>query len=388
MIADANREGARLALAYDSARASFRTAAEAAGAALEIWPHPMTSPTGGALAVDAAWAGSEDAAKVLVVTSGLHGIEGDPGSAAQAASLKEGLAGLAGGDMAIWLLHGVNPWGFAHGRRCNETGVDCNRNFLDFSSGVAWSWPAYDAPAARLETSPGFMRIGAAMAPAALDGPERDAADAEIAAYVRETPFEAVKRDIACGQYDFPDAAFYAGSASSWTAERLEAAISARLRSRRAVAWIDIHTGLGPRGHGALLGDLVHRDVEGRAPEDPGSSFWADATHPLQISEEEETVAYPVQGSLMQRVRELLSPLEMVTTVLQEFGTQDPITVLNALRSDHSLHAHGDPTGPDAPRVKDAMRAAFAPDDAAWRTTMIEQAVTLQLRGAENLARY
>jgi len=40
--------------------------------------------------------------------------------------------------------------------------------------------------------------------------------------------------------------------------------------------------------------------------------------------------------------------------------------VMQALRADAWLHAHGDPTGPDAPAVRTAVRAAFADDDPAW----------------------
>jgi hypothetical protein len=40
--------------------------------------------------------------------------------------------------------------------------------------------------------------------------------------------------------------------------------------------------------------------------------------------------------------------------------------VLQALRADAWLHAHGDPTAPEAEPIRAALRAAFADDDPAW----------------------
>lgn len=61
-----------------------------------------------------------------------------------------------------------------------------------------------------------------------------------------------------------------------------------------------------------------------------------------------------------------LAPHSEVTPITIEYGTVDPVTVLQALRSDAWLHAHGDPSGPDAAAVRSQVRAAFADDDPAW----------------------
>ena len=49
-----------------------------------------------------------------------------------------------------------------------------------------------------------------------------------------------------------------------------------------------------------------------------------------------------------------------------EWGTVDIVEVLQVLRGDAWLHAPGDPNGSDAPPIKAALRAAFAPDDPEW----------------------
>ena len=40
--------------------------------------------------------------------------------------------------------------------------------------------------------------------------------------------------------------------------------------------------------------------------------------------------------------------------------------MLQALRADAVLHAHGDPLGPGADAVRAQVRAAFADDDPSW----------------------
>lgn len=60
------------------------------------------------------------------------------------------------------------------------------------------------------------------------------------------------------------------------------------------------------------------------------------------------------------------SPATEVTAIAIEYGTVDTISVLQSLRADAVLHAHGDPTGPGAAAIRDQVRSAFADDDPAW----------------------
>jgi len=60
---------------YGEARAKFRDAARAAGAALHAYEHPSArGPRGETLALDVAVLGPADAPRVLAVGCGTHGI--------------------------------------------------------------------------------------------------------------------------------------------------------------------------------------------------------------------------------------------------------------------------------------------------------------------------
>src|SRR5258708_35102435 len=172
---------------YGDARSRFRRAAETAGGQLRSYRNPTSGPLGEALACDCAWFGPEDAAKVLVIMSGTHGVEGFCGSGIQLDWLEEGNAAALPADHAALLIHAINPYGFAWIRRVTEENVDLNRNFVDFYG--------------ELPTNTASDELADALVPAALSGPGFAAAEAKIAAFRArngEAPFPPAR---SAGQY-------------------------------------------------------------------------------------------------------------------------------------------------------------------------------------------
>ena len=116
---------------YDSARQRFRVGAAAAGAKLSAHPVSATGFDTGALTIDVAELGGEPNGPVVVLSSGLHGVEGFFGSAIQLETLARfRRGGLELGSTRILLVHALNPYGFATLRRTSQENVDLNRNFL------------------------------------------------------------------------------------------------------------------------------------------------------------------------------------------------------------------------------------------------------------------
>ena len=116
---------------YTTARERFRAEACARGFGHEAFPVGGIDPDGADLTIDAAIWGSSRSRHAVVVSSGLHGVEGYLGSAVQLAFLRQGFGEPALPDnVAVVLLHALDPFGFAWGRRFDEENVDLNRNFL------------------------------------------------------------------------------------------------------------------------------------------------------------------------------------------------------------------------------------------------------------------
>ena len=102
---------------HATARSMFLEAASAAGGHLEILDPGVKGPSDETLAIDLAWFGSETPRRVLLHSSGLHGVEGFAGSAIQCRYLKGRLN--VPDDGALVFAHVLNPHGMAWLRRVN-----------------------------------------------------------------------------------------------------------------------------------------------------------------------------------------------------------------------------------------------------------------------------
>jgi len=337
---------------YGEARAKFLAAADAAGARVSSYPHPLKGPDGGDLATDLAWLGPADAAKVLVLTSATHGVEGFCGSGCQIGFLCGGLAERLPANTAALMVHAHNPHGFAHLRRVTEDNIDLNRNFVD-----------YDAP---LPENPAYDEVHAWLLPDDWDGPARAAADAAIAGYIEKNGAFAYQAAVSAGQYRHTDGLFFGGQGPGWSHRTIERLAQETLAGRAHVGVIDFHTGLGPRGHGELIalgrpGDPLYDDAK---------AWYGDEAKSPEMG---DSASAEVSGSVeLGYVRAL--PEARVNFVALEYGTLPPEQVLNALRGDNWLYLRGQVDSELGRRIKQDVRDAFYGDDDAWKQMVWDRA--------------
>jgi hypothetical protein len=336
----------RLSGSYAQSRHTFLAAAEAAGARVEHHPHPGRGLEGEDLAVDVAELGPSDAAHVVLVVSATHGVEGFCGSALQTGWLAQP-ASPRPDDLRLVFVHALNPHGFSWVRRVNEDNVDLNRNFVD------WSQPPPE--------NPEYDEIAHLLVPPGWSDDEQSRTTVELVAVAERLGLERMQDVVSRGQYRQPTGVFYGGSGPVWSNRWLRSWCGANLGSCRRLTIIDLHSGLGPWGHG----ELICVESAGTAPHERARALWGDVTSMADGS---------AAGSILQgdwlSCAHLLAPHAETTSGALEFGTVDPVTVAQALRADAWLHAYGDPTGPVAAQVRAQVRAAFADDDPAWIDTL------------------
>ena len=107
---------------YTSARARFIETTDRLGWRREAHDIGSSGPAGEALSIDTALYGNRSPGNVVIVSSGLHGIEGFFGSAVQLAFLEQQAPRLAlSPDVAIILVHALNPFGFSCGADRTKT---------------------------------------------------------------------------------------------------------------------------------------------------------------------------------------------------------------------------------------------------------------------------
>ncbi|MCG8559992.1 MAG: M14 family metallopeptidase [Hyphomicrobiales bacterium] len=337
---------------YTDARRRFLAAADAAGAIVWTYDHPLRGPDGEPLAMDVAWLGPADATAALILSSATHGVEGFCGSGCQVAAMRDGLHRSLPPGLALVLVHGHNPHGFAHLRRVTEENVDLNRNFPDFSG--------------PLPENLGYAQVHPWLTPADWHGAGRAAADAAIADYRQAQGLTAFQAVVSKGQHDFPDGLFYGGQAPTWSRRTIERLCAERLAGLTRIALIDVHTGLGPRGHGEIIaGDGPNAGNHRRARD----WFGEDAKCP----ERGESVSAAIPNTVEKGYAQALRRAE-VTAVALEYGTIALDDVFTALRADNWLHLHGRVASAEGREIKAMMRAAFHGEDAAWKTAVWQRA--------------
>lgn len=325
---------------YEESRRRFLTSARDSGATITSFPHPLTGMDGGQLAIDVAALEPPEASSTLLIVSGTHGVEGFTGSALQHHWLDR-LADEAPAGVRVVLVHAFNPYGFAWVRRVNEDNVDLNRNFID------WSTP----PPAN-EDYGGLAHV---LVPDTWDDDTQQRTTLQLLASADEFGFDHLQEVVSGGQYTHPTGVFYGGSGPVWSHRWLTEHIGELVGGAQRLCIIDLHTGLGPWGHG----ELISHEGRGTPGYERGISWWGD----VRSMVDGESVSANLSGDWLGSVDAIVPE---VTAVALEFGTVDTVTVLQSLRADAVLHASGDPLGDGSDAVRAQVRAAFADDDPAW----------------------
>jgi hypothetical protein len=342
------------ARSYGAARLKFRAACQAAGLDVESHTHPAQDAGGNEFGTDVARLGPENADKLLVLLSGMHGPELMCGSGCHTGLLREQRFAAMPDDTAVLFIHAINPWGAAHLRRTNEDNIDLARNFLNF-----------DAP---LPSNDAYRLVHNAFVPGKVAGGSGQAM-AFIGKLVGEHGMPKVLEAVMGGQYEKPDGFSFGGTAPAWSNRTLTSVLRKHGGGARRVVGLDYHSGLGPYGYGSAV--VMHTgEALARARRFFGG--WVEAPRARDAGKNDEF--YVVQGHTADGFAGALPDTEL-TLVTLEFGTFAPERNLKSLIDDHWLSVCGE--GDDAV-VKREVLETHCPDDPEWRYavwTRSEQAV-------------
>ncbi len=353
---------------YAEARDKFLGAAAAAGLAVESKPHPLPGRQGEPLAMDVVREGDPSASKLLILSSACHGVEGFCGSGVQVAALQDAAwrAYAAERGVAVLYVHALNPYGFSFIQRATHENVDLNRNFHDFSQ--------------PLPENAAYRELHALLVPDTWPpSAQNQQAVGEYLATRGQAAFQAA---VSRGQHEFPDGLFFGGHAPTWSNLALRDVL--RVHGRRAgrLAWIDVHTGLGPSG----VGERIYAGRDDPAAVRRARAWWdpQGRTPVTSIYDGSSTSAFLT--GLMWNAAYEECPQAEYTGMAMEYGTVPVMDTLQALRGVHWLRLH-----PEAPEeVAEAIRAkmleAFYTDTDAWRQQILAQARESLVQAVDGLA--
>jgi hypothetical protein len=337
---------------YDTARARFREAARRARFEISAVPIAQRGPNGTELTIDVAQRGPIHASRVLVISSGLHGIEGYFGSAVQYTWLEQATSTLAPGHRVV-LIHALNPYGFAHRRRVNEDNVDLNRNFVSGDKKFQGAHPSYRALDKLLNPTEPPKRV--------------DTFFLQAAPPLARHGFSALKNAVAQGQYEFPKGLFFGGQVPTATSRILRMIMPTLVGSAERVVHLDLHTGRGKWGDYALAVDLP-KDSE--RVKQLGKNFGAEYIEGFDAS----ATLYEINGALGPWLEELM-PAVQYDCLLSEFGTYNALSVLRTLRFENTVHHYASSDAALVEQSKQRLMEAFCPRSERWRTLTLASAL-------------
>lgn len=339
---------------YATSRRLLLDAGERAGAVHEAHLHSRTGPAGEALATDVLRFGAspDDARTVVVITSGTHGVEGHAGWGLQQLTLAGGRLTRLDADVAVLLIHAVNPYGMAWSRRVDDENIDVNRNFVDFAHGRPRN-ESYDA-------------VDAVLNPAELD-PDDTAWQGELFRIAGQMDFKDAYRAISGGQYDKPEGVQFGGQAASWSARTLHHIWASHLAKATTVLHLDLHTGLGPCGQRTIF----QTADEGDPSADVAATYFPTVMR-FDRPIDHDGYSIGVLGPGLEAALGAPGVAPLVVPIVVEFGTLPDIDVLGTMRADNWLHQHGDPTSALGEALRSRTRAAFFIDDPAWLETVAQ----------------
>jgi len=203
----------------------------------------VPSKTGEDLSVDVlTLPATQSAENVLVISSGVHGAEGAPGSAMQELFLKEYAHQLDCSKTTVVLMHAVNPWGFKHNHRYTENNVDLNRNSVkDPATFKSYPNKLYAKVQGLMTASKPPRWYALSQARMGLG----------LVYHLVKSGFDraVVTQSVAGGQNIDPRGVNFAGEQHESQIPALREILKKQIGAARNVVHYDIHTGLGARGH-------------------------------------------------------------------------------------------------------------------------------------------
>ncbi len=352
---------------YAQARKKFLEAAASAGLPIESHAHPLKGRDGEDLAMDVVLDGPTDADKLLIVSSACHGVEGYCGSGVQVFALHdaEWRAKARGAGVATLYIHALNPYGFSHVRRFTHENVDLNRNFQDFSKPL----PVNEA----------YREVHPLLLPE--EWPPSADNQAAVMQYIATKGEAAWQAAISQGQHEFADGIFFGGTEPTWSNLTLRSVLRKHGASARSIAWIDLHTGLGPSGHG----ERIYAGEDDPVSIARARAWWdgGGATPVTSIYDGSSTSAF-LTGLMWGAIYDECPHAE-TTGIAMEYGTVPVLDVMNAVRAEQWLNLHPEASTELAAQIKAQMLAAFFIDTDEWKGQIVSQARQSMFQAVDGL---
>ena len=340
---------------YEDIRLHLQELSDGLGA--EFASHPIDESDG--LYIDSFYLPSRDTQTNLVVlTTGVHGIEGYIGAAMLDVFFGEIYPTLDHSDTGVLVVANVNPYGMKHLRRYNENNVDLNRNFI-------LDWDSFDRA-----SNQEYPKVDTFLGPTGKIG---NALWHEAGFYLSlaKTAItegaDTISDALLTGQYEYPEGVYYGGDGDESSTVYLKDVFARCLESRyENIVHIDIHSGYGPRYNMVIFNSVFETMTEAESV--------AAFGYGNVIAHDSESF-YATTGDTTDFFYRLAQQKGTDTALFStcfEFGTIgdaffDTILSLHYTVDENRNHFYPTDNGVSAQIVHENYMELFYPTETAWR---------------------
>ena len=318
----------------------------------------------------------QEQTNLVILTTGVHGMEGYIGSVMLDVFFGEVYPQLNGDNTGVLVVANVNPYGMKYFRRYNENNVDLNRNFI-------LDWENFD-----LSTNKDYPKVDTFLGPTGKIG---NALWHEAGFYLSlgKTAItegaDTVSDALLGGQYEYPQGVYYGGNGDEASTVYLKDVFAKSLESGyENIVHIDIHSGYGPRYNMVIFNSVYETMSEAESQEAFGYDY---------IIAHDSEAFYATTGDttdFFYRLAEQEKTDKELFSTCFEFGTIgdtffDTILSLKYTVDENRNHWYPTSNATTAEIVRQNYMELFYPTETAWREKTVEDftAATLGVLNAK-----
>ena len=318
--------------------------------------------------------------KLVIIISGVHGIEGVAGNAVQ----KQVLSRLDTfpENLDFLFVHAVNPWGYFNNRRYTENNVDLNRNFLN-SFETTPNSKAYE-----------IIHKELALGDSAQPSNFYDFIN-KVLSLKSNYGEEVVRGGVMTGQYQYPTGLQFGGNTWEQNSKELMTLVKKVGEPYKSILMLDLHTGYGDF---AKLHFLSY-DLQGVEKEQLKQVF-----NGFKIVWPRNEGFYQVKGGVLPGLRKLF-PDKVTPAMVFEYGTV-PLSesilgkkmgrLFSGITSLYFMAYENQCYFSQSVKTKQACKqeafnktiSLYAPKDAFWQQQVLTQSESAFKKVLQNFSRF
>jgi len=341
---------------------------------VQLFSRNVPSKTDDNLTIDFCYVPAQkETEKLIIITSGTHGVEGYVGSAVQQMLMNEVLTDEILDDVGVLFVHSVNPFGFKYSRRVTENNVDFNRNCDTEQTLFSSENEGYGKLIGMLNPE-GKVNSGSIK--------NRFFMLVAINQLIKKS-MASLRQAILQGQYKYSKGLYFGGTDFEPQIAILGDVFKTYSTDYETVFNIDLHTGYGSRGEAYLFPNPID-DVKVK-------STLENVFQGYKINWGDSDDFYIINGSFTDYIGKLLADKFYLPMVL-EFGTLNSQSTVGSIKSIHNMVMenqgvqHGFKNAKDSLKIMHSFMEMYNPTSEKWRTKVMGDSKVMLKKALENYA--